>query len=115
MFRFDGAGFSDVYASSITQLQLATMLIAMIVLIVSGAMVHQQTAAAPRPQIRAARLRALSAAQCLVWPMFLLAMLKLSAPSFHTFLYLHLSDAPVPHSRCTQHLLAPIPRPPPRH
>src|SRR3546814_9428320 len=25
MFRFDGAGFSDVYASSITQLQLATM------------------------------------------------------------------------------------------
>src|SRR3546814_7781387 len=60
MFRFDGAGFSDVYASSITQLQLATMLIAMIVLIVRGAMVHQQTAAAPRPPIRAARLRARS-------------------------------------------------------
>src|SRR3546814_18954740 len=52
MFRFDGAGFSDVYASSITQLQLATMLIAMIVLIVRGAMVHQQHAAAPRSEER---------------------------------------------------------------
>ncbi|HEY9545230.1 MAG TPA: MBOAT family protein [Solimonas sp.] len=87
MFRFDGAGFSDVYASSITQLQLATMLIAMIVLIVRGAMVHQQTAAAPRPPIRAARLRAMSAAQWLVWPMFLLAVLKLSAQSYSPFLY----------------------------
>jgi alginate O-acetyltransferase complex protein AlgI len=87
MFRFDGAGFSDVYASSITQLQLATMAVAIAVLIVRGAMVHGETAAAPRPPIRAARLRAMGAAQWLVWPLFLLAVLKLSAQSYSPFLY----------------------------
>lgn len=85
MFRFDGAGLSDVYASSITQLQLATLLLAIVVLAVRGAQVVGSHP--PMPPLRPARWRVASAAQWLVWPLFLLAVLKLSAQSYSPFLY----------------------------
>ncbi len=85
MFGFDGAGLSDVFASSITRLQLATLLLAAVVLIVRGAAVHSQ---AQRPPLQVgARAGFASAAQWLVWPLFLLAVLKLSAQSYSPFLY----------------------------
>jgi alginate O-acetyltransferase complex protein AlgI len=87
MFGFDGAGLSDVFGSSITQLQLATLALAIVVLIVRGAVVQHESSTAPRPPIRTARLRVMSAAQWLVWPLFLLAVLKLSAQSYSPFLY----------------------------
>jgi len=81
MFRFDGAGLSDVYAGSITSLEMATLLLAIAVAAFTGSMSLRP---APRPPVFA---HGHLAAQVLVWPLFLLAILKLSAESYSPFLY----------------------------
>lgn len=84
MFTPDGAGFSQIYASSITRLQLATLVLAVLVLIWRGtASLRGPSTAAARPWDRSLN----SAGHWLVWPVFLLAVLKLSAQSYSPFLY----------------------------
>jgi alginate O-acetyltransferase complex protein AlgI len=85
MFRFDGAGFSDVYASSITSLQLATLALAGGLLIITGA--RSRRAAAQPSTAPATGWRTAHALQWLLWPAFLLSVLKLSAQSYSPFLY----------------------------
>jgi len=81
MFSFRGAGLSDVYAGSITSLQIATLLLAVVVTAITGAVSLRP---APRPpQLAHGHLTL----QWLVWPIFLLAILKLSAQSYSPFLY----------------------------
>ncbi|HJT99251.1 MAG TPA: MBOAT family protein [Rhodanobacteraceae bacterium] len=81
MFRFDGAGLSDVYAGAITSLEIATLLLAIGVAALTGALSLRP---APRPPVFA---HGHVAAQVLIWPLFLLAILKLSAQSYSPFLY----------------------------
>ncbi|MGA0586521.1 MBOAT family O-acyltransferase [Dyella sp. KRB-257] len=81
MFDFHGAGLSDVYAGSITSLQVATLLLAIVVAAATGA---ASLRPAPLPPVRAHGRLAL---QWLVWPVFVLAVLKLSAQSYSPFLY----------------------------
>jgi len=85
MFRFDGFGLSDVYASGITRLQLATLALAAIVIFVRGAAALRPASPPPVPAI--GWRRALPAMQWLLWPLFLLSLLKLSAQSYSPFLY----------------------------
>ncbi|WP_028079364.1 MBOAT family O-acyltransferase [Solimonas soli] len=90
MFSFDGAGLSDVYASSITQLQLATMALAVVVLVVRGVAVHTPPRRPPLPAGRFSLVGhgvAQWTAHALIWPLFALAVLKLSAQSYSPFLY----------------------------
>jgi len=81
MFRFDGAGLSDVYAGVVTSLEIATLLLAIAVAAVTGA---TSLRPASQPPLRA---HGHLAAQVLIWPLFLLAILKLSAQSYSPFLY----------------------------
>jgi alginate O-acetyltransferase complex protein AlgI len=81
MFRFDGAGLSDVYASAISSLEIATLLLAIAVAAVTGTMSLRP---ASQPPLRA---HGHLATQLLIWPLFLLAILKLSAQSYSPFLY----------------------------
>lgn len=81
MFDFHGAGLSEVYASSITSLQVATLLLAIVVTAATGA---ASLRPAPLPPMRA---RGHFATQWLVWPVFVLAILKLCAQSYSPFLY----------------------------
>ncbi|TBR39444.1 MULTISPECIES: MBOAT family O-acyltransferase [Dyella] len=81
MFDFHGHGLSDVYAGSITSLQVITLGLAIVVTIATGA---ASLRPAPRPPVRA---RGHLALQWLVWPVFVLAILKLSAQSYSPFLY----------------------------
>ena len=81
MFRFDGVGLSDVYASAITSIEVATLALAIAVSAFTGA---TSLRPAPRPPIFA---HGHVAAQLAVWPLFLLAILKLSAQSYSPFLY----------------------------
>jgi alginate O-acetyltransferase complex protein AlgI len=84
MFSFDGTGLSETFGSSITHLQLATLLLAVIVLIWRGAIAGRPERPPLRPQMAQ---RVFSLAQWLVWPLFVLAVLKLSAQSYSPFLY----------------------------
>jgi len=81
MFRFDGAGLSDVYASVISSLEIATLLLAVTVAAVTGTMSLRPTS---QPPLRAHGHLAM---QLMIWPLFLLAILKLSAQSYSPFLY----------------------------
>ena len=81
MFRFDGAGLSDVYASAITSIELATLALAIAVAALTGA---TSLRPAPRPPVFA---HGHVAAQFVIWPLFVLAILKLSAESYSPFLY----------------------------
>ena len=81
MFRFDGVGLSDVYAGSVTSLEIATLLLAIAVAALTGALSLRP---APRPPVFA---HGHVAAQLLIWPLFVLAILKLSAQSYSPFLY----------------------------
>jgi len=81
MFRFDGAGLSDVYAGSITSIEIATLALAIAVAAVAGATSRRP---APLPPVFVHRH---AAVQLMVWPLFLLAVLKLSAESYSPFLY----------------------------
>jgi alginate O-acetyltransferase complex protein AlgI len=81
MFRFDGQGLSDVYAGTITSLEIATLALAIGVAAFAGATSRRP---APLPPVFVHRH---AAAQFLVWPLFLLAVLKLSAESYSPFLY----------------------------
>ena len=81
MFSFDGAGFSDVYAGDISRMALATLLLACVVATFGGAREY-------RPAIFLLPVRARPAAVTwLVFPLFVLAMLKLCAQSYSPFLY----------------------------
>jgi alginate O-acetyltransferase complex protein AlgI len=81
MFRFDGAGLSDVYASAITSIEIATLLLAIAVTAYTGTTSRRP---APLPPVFVHRH---AATQFLIWPLFLLAILKLSAQSYSPFLY----------------------------
>ena len=81
MFRFDGAGLSDVYASAITSIEVATLALAIAVAAIAGA---TSLRPAPRPPLFA---HGHVAAQLVIWPLFVLAILKLSAESYSPFLY----------------------------
>ncbi|HZP13654.1 MAG TPA: MBOAT family protein [Nevskiaceae bacterium] len=92
MFRFDGVGLSDVYAGTVTHLQLATLALAGVILVYTGA--TSRRASAPRPGTSEAvmrpagvRLLSMQTAQWLIWPAFVLSVLKLSAQSYSPFLY----------------------------
>lgn len=82
MFRFDNAGLSATYAGSISALQLTTLFIAAALAGFGGWRVRQPAAAE-----RALGWRQTLVAQLLIWPMFVLAILKLSAQSYSPFLY----------------------------
>jgi len=81
MFDFHGAGLSDVYAGGITSLQIATLLLAIVVTAATGVASMRP---APLPPLRA---HGHFATQWLVWPVFVLAILKLCAQSYSPFLY----------------------------
>jgi len=80
MFRFDGAGLSEVYRGGIAALQLWTLGLAVLVAAVGGWRVRRPATAATGPEL-------LPALRLLLWPLFLLAILKLSAQSYSPFLY----------------------------
>lgn len=84
MFSFDGQGLSETMSGSITSLQTTTLLLAIAVLAWRGA-----TAGRPsRPPLRAALTqRVFGLVQWLIWPLFVLAVLKLSAQRYSPFLY----------------------------
>jgi alginate O-acetyltransferase complex protein AlgI len=81
MFRFDGADLSEAYQSAITSLQVWTLGLA-IVLAAAGGIGALRPAAAP-----AAGFSWSLSAKLLVWPLFVLSVLKLSAQSYSPFLY----------------------------
>lgn len=94
MFSFDGRGVSDVYAAGIDSLQMATLLLAYVVLAVAGWMSRRPSA----PEHRQGELVGGGSAlgvlstrdvllTALVLPLFALAVLKLSAQSYSPFLY----------------------------
>lgn len=81
MFAFDGLGFSDLYESSITRLQLGTLVLAFGVIAVRGLRFYIKPL-----DWSLADWRKLSAVSLLI-PLFLLSVLKLSAQSYSPFLY----------------------------
>jgi alginate O-acetyltransferase complex protein AlgI len=83
MFRFDGVGLSELYAGSVTTLQVVTLVLAFAIVLyrglsqrLRGAQVH-----APVTGWRA------PAAVAVLLPLFALSVLKLSAQSYSPFLY----------------------------
>jgi alginate O-acetyltransferase complex protein AlgI len=72
MFSFDGAGLSDVFVGYINTMQIAVLLLAIVVAALSGA---NLTFNAPL------------AVRMLLFPLFLLTLLKLCAQSYSPFLY----------------------------
>src|ERR1051326_3337623 len=89
MFRFDG-GISEVYAGTVTSLQLATLALAGVLLVITGAASRRPKVLHPGPLPRGEGARtwlAAHAIQWLIWPVFLLSVLKLSAQSYSPFLY----------------------------
>lgn len=90
MLRFDG-GISEVYGSAITRLQLATLLIAALVSLWTGwralhPQVQRPDSAADLPGPGDAPFAVMRLELVLV-PLFVLAVLKLSAQSYSPFLY----------------------------
>tara|TARA_R110000850_G_scaffold91742_32_gene194954 strand:- start:38455 stop:39897 length:1443 start_codon:yes stop_codon:yes gene_type:complete len=89
MFRFDGAGLSPAYAQGIDSLQVSTLLLAGIVIAVSGWRNSRPEGSAPGTVSETGNVlvwrSALAAA--VVLPLFALAVLKLSAQSYSPFLY----------------------------
>jgi alginate O-acetyltransferase complex protein AlgI len=81
MFSFDGAGFSDAYAGDIGRAEVAMLLLAGVVAAFGGARQYRP-GGLPAPVL--AR-RAVTS--WLVFPLFLLALLKLCAQSYSPFLY----------------------------
>lgn len=80
MFGFDGLGLSEIYRGAITSLQLATLWLAALLVLAGGLHARGAFATAERPRLR-------FAASLLLWPLFLLSVLKLSAQSYSPFLY----------------------------
>jgi alginate O-acetyltransferase complex protein AlgI len=83
MFRFDGFGLSELYASGITSLQVATLALAFAVILWRGFGQRLRGAAVPAA-VPAWRAHAVMAA---LIPLFALSVLKLSAQSYSPFLY----------------------------
>lgn len=83
MFAFDGAGLSELYAGSITRLQIATLALALVVILVRG-LGQRASAAVTAPAVAGWRTRA---AVMVMAPLFALSVLKLSAQSYSPFLY----------------------------
>jgi alginate O-acetyltransferase complex protein AlgI len=79
MFRFDGVGLSDVYAGGISRLQLLTLALAALLVAIGG--LRLKLVVPQRWKLPA------TAMHVLLWPLFLLAVLKLSAQSYSPFLY----------------------------
>lgn len=84
MLSFDGAGLSGAYAATIDSLQLSMLALAFAVLAFGGWRVLQP--AAPRPAV-AGPVLAQPIAHALMLPLFVLAVLRLSAQSYSPFLY----------------------------
>ena len=81
MFSFDGTGLSDVFAGDIDRLQVAVLLLAFGVAALEGAREHLP------PRLVHLYLAAPAASPLLLFPVFLLTLLKLSAQSYSPFLY----------------------------
>jgi alginate O-acetyltransferase complex protein AlgI len=95
MFAFNGAGLSDAYASDITRLQVATLVLAFVVIAVRGWQVRTHRSVAPRavggevlPAGTTPAFAVVSPVAAAIWlPLFALSVLKLSAQSYSPFLY----------------------------
>jgi alginate O-acetyltransferase complex protein AlgI len=81
MFSFDGQGLSDVFMSGINRMQVAMLLLACAVAGIGGAAEYLPPQFVGRYVTRAA------AASLVIFPLFALAVLKLSAQSYSPFLY----------------------------
>lgn len=84
MLSFDGAGLSGAYAATIDSLQLSMLVLAFGVLAFGGWQASQTEM--PGPAL-AHPVVALPVAQTLMLPLFVLAVLRLSAQSYSPFLY----------------------------
>ncbi len=82
MFSFDGPGLSDAFRGNINLMQIAILLLAIGVATWGGAGQYRQPPATPRPAL----LRYM-AARLLLFPLFVLTLLKLCAQSYSPFLY----------------------------
>jgi alginate O-acetyltransferase complex protein AlgI len=92
MFRFDGAGLSAAYASGITQLQVATLVLAFAVIALRGWQTRKRGRVPFSPGGGSAdgvvgKRDASPFSVALVLPLFALSVLKLSAQSYSPFLY----------------------------
>ena len=81
MFGFDGLGLSEVFTGDIDRLQVATLLLACGVAALGGASQYLP------PSVVHRYLTAPAASPLLLFPVFVLALLKLSAQSYSPFLY----------------------------
>jgi alginate O-acetyltransferase complex protein AlgI len=81
MLSFDGQGLSEVFRGNINTLQVATLLLAIGVAAVNGAAEYLPRRFTTRFLLRPA------AAPLLLFPLFLLTLLKLCAQSYSPFLY----------------------------
>ena len=81
MFSFDGLGLSDVLTGDINVMQVAILLLAIAVAAIGGAAEYMPA------RTPVARFSMLSAARLLLFPLFVLTLLKLCAQSYSPFLY----------------------------
>ena len=81
MFSFDGQGLSDVFVSGIDRMQVAVLLLALVVAGIGGAAEFWP------PTLVGRYVTRVTAASLLLFPLFALAVLKLSAQSYSPFLY----------------------------
>jgi alginate O-acetyltransferase complex protein AlgI len=87
MFRFDGAGLSDVYAAGVTRLQVATLALAFAVIALRGWQERGQVHLSAGAERNPLGARKMNLTPLLVLPLFALSVLKLSAQSYSPFLY----------------------------
>ncbi len=81
MFSFDGQGLSDLFVSGIDRMQVAMLVLACAVAGIGGAKEFW------RPTLAGGYATRAAAASLLLFPLFALAVLKLSAQSYSPFLY----------------------------
>jgi alginate O-acetyltransferase complex protein AlgI len=81
MFSFDGEGLSDAFSSDINRLQVAVLLLAFVVAAMGGVSLHLPPKFFQRYWTRP------MAMPLLLFPLFLLTLLKLCAQSYSPFLY----------------------------
>ncbi|MEP7245892.1 MAG: membrane-bound O-acyltransferase family protein, partial [Gammaproteobacteria bacterium] len=81
LFSFDGIGLSDVFIGDIDRLQVAVLLVACGIAAVGGASQYLP------PKLVRQYLSIPAASPLLLFPMFILTLLKLSAQSYSPFLY----------------------------
>ena len=81
MFSFDGRGLSDVFVGDLNLMQIAILLLAIAVAALGGAAEYLP------PQLARATLGRPLSVRLLLFPLFLLTLLKLCAQSYSPFLY----------------------------